>query len=370
MGITYAYSMKNNIDEAVKELYDTLGSGDAKLIVYFASSCYPQEQLSQKMKEVFPKPNVIGCSTSGEIVSGKMLKNSLVAMALDADVVKDCAIGVVKHNQNKEIKEVFEGFETHYGRKMHELEYDRYVGLILLDGLSVAEERIMDSISNKTHVTFVGGSAGDDLAFKQTFVSANGKTWSNATVVALLEPTNGFEILKTQSFRCTPNKFIATKVDEAKREILEFNEKPAIHVYASALGVDPGSLPDKFMSNPVGIVIDEDTNDVFVRSPQQVMEDGIVFYCNVAPGTEVSILESTDIIADTRNAIAEKKNALGSLSGILNFNCILRTLELEKKGLTEAYAELFTDIPTIGLSTYGEAYVGHINQTATMLMFK
>jgi len=50
--------------------------------------------------------------------------------------------------------------------------------------------------------------------------------------------------------------------------------------------------------------------------------------------------------------------------------CILRTLELESKGITEAYGKLFTDIPTIGFSTYGEEYIGHINQTSTMLVFK
>jgi hypothetical protein len=61
---------------------------------------------------------------------------------------------------------------------------------------------------------------------------------------------------------------------------------------------------------------------------------------------------------------------MGNISGIVNFNCILRTLELEQKMLTGKYGELFTDIPTIGFSTYGEQYIGHVNQTATILAFK
>ncbi len=96
----------------------------------------------------------------------------------------------------------------------------------------------------------------------------------------------------------------------------------------------------------------------------------MLFYCNVLEGMELTLLGSTNIITDTRQAIDQKKRELGGISGIINFHCILRTLELEKEGLTEAYGKLFADIPTIGFSTYGEEYLGHLNQTSTMVAFK
>jgi hypothetical protein len=34
-----------------------------------------------------------------------------------------------------------------------------------------------------------------------------------------------------------------------------------------------------------------------------------------------------------------------------------------------AHGELFTDVPTVGFSTYGEEYLRNINQTAPMLLF-
>ena len=48
----------------------------------------------------------------------------------------------------------------------------------------------------------------------------------------------------------------------------------------------------------------------------------------------------------------------------------MRKLELENKNLTDEYGALFSSVPTVGFSTYGEQYIGHINQTATMLVFK
>jgi hypothetical protein len=116
------------------------------------------------------------------------------------------------------------------------------------------------------------------------------------------------------------------------------------------------------MSNPVGLLVG---GELFVRSPQRVLEDGsIVFYCRIQQGTELELLESTDIIADTGKALKSPHRAL------IVFNCILRTLQLQEEGQCEAYGELFADGPVVGFNTYGEEYIGHLNQTATMLAFR
>jgi hypothetical protein len=49
----------------------------------------------------------------------------------------------------------------------------------------------------------------------------------------------GFDIIKTQSFRATGKTLVATKIDESRRFVAEFNYKPAIEAYAQVLGVSP-----------------------------------------------------------------------------------------------------------------------------------
>jgi hypothetical protein len=225
----------------------------------------------------------------------------------------------------------------------------------------------MENIGTKTNVSFIVGSAGDDLKFKETFVSANGKSYANSAVLVLIKSNVQFDILKTQSFVSTKKHFTATKVNEAEREILELDGKDSLEIYSEVVGETKESASSRFMSYPLGVMAGDEP---FERSPQQVCDNGIKFYCNVVEGTELTLLQSTDIVKDTKSDLHKKISEFGKPSGLINFNCILRTLELQNKNQTEAYGSIFKDIPTIGFSTYGEEYIGHINQTSVMILFK
>ncbi len=368
MNVKISYSTKENVNDAIEDIKEQFTDIDPRMVLYFASSVFDQENLSQQMQNAFNSATVFGCSTAGEIVSGKMLKRSIVAMAFNSDAIEDVKVEIVENiKEGNNVEAAFSAFGVYYGTSMAELDFKKYVGIILVDGLSGAEERLMDRIGDLTNVTFVGGSAGDDLKFEKTFVFAGNKAYTNAALLALIKPKIGFDIIKSQSFCGTDKTLVATKVNVEGREVIEFNNRPASVVYAEAIGTSVDKAPDYFMSNPVGLMFGDEP---YVRSPQQIKGEKMVFYCNVLEGMELSLLTSTDIVKDTKEAIDDKKKELGNISAIINFHCILRTLELESKGITDAYGKLFTDIPTIGFSTYGEEYIGHINQTSTMLVFK
>lgn len=359
------YSTKDSVDEAVSDIADQLKGFETKALVFFASPHF-DASVSRKMQDAFKGATVFGCTTAGEITSGKMLRHSVVAMALGPEVVSDLTVAVVENlRSGVDVLPAFRKFEEHFKAPLSQLDLRKYAGIVLIDGLSGAEERVMDQIGDLTNITFVGGSAGDDLRFEATRVYAGGKAYSDAALLALFHLEAGFDMIKTQSFKVLDKRLVVTKANEAGREVIEIDGKPAALAYAEAVGRPVAEVPDYFMHNPVGIMLHDEP---YVRSPQRLENNSIIFYCNIPEGMEVSLLESTHIISDTQDALQARSDEVGPIAGIINFHCVLRTMELEKTGQAEAYGKLFADVPTVGFSTYGEEYIGHINQTSTMLV--
>jgi hypothetical protein len=369
MPVKIASSSKPSEKDAAAEIALQLESESFRLVVFFASPKYDAALISGSIQERFGASLVIGCSSAGEIISGKMLTHSVVAMGIGSDIVEDVAAEVVTSiKAENNIASAFHAIENHYGIPSADLDIEKYAGLILVDGLQSAEEKLMMKIGDLTNISFIGGSAGDDMAFQKTFVYAGGRSYSDAAVVAILKLKKGFDIIKTQSVRVMNKTLTATKVDEASRTVLEFNGKPAVAAYAAALGIAETEVDRVFMEHPLGLLTG--AGEPYIRSPKQSIGSALSFFCGIREGMELSLLETTDIVADTKKAINGLSAANGTAAGMINFNCILRTLELQQNQETEAYGKIFSPVPTIGLSTYGEEYIGHINQTATILVFK
>jgi len=364
-----AQSEKKDAIEAVTSLKEQLSDIDACLVLFFVSSSYPPDTICKAMAESFTDAHTVGCTTAGEISTGKMGVNSIVAMAWGRDALKELKIEVLENIKTdpNAVAKAFKSFETSLGQQMKYLDPTRYAGIVIFDGMSGCEEIINDQIGNQTNVPFVGGTAGDDLKFLCTYLFLNGKTYSEGAILMLMEPSNGFEILKTQSCELTGKKLTPTKVDEKQRMVIEFDDKPAALAYSQALNVSVDDLPKYFSTYPFGLVFDEE--NIFIRGVIYIMEDlSLKFACLLKQGLELDILHSRDIIADTKAYL--EKHKIDDKQAIVEFHCAYRFIELSAKNQLKEYPELFGNVPTIGFSTYGESYIGHINQTSTMLILK
>jgi hypothetical protein len=156
-------------------------------------------------------------------------------------------------------------------------------------------------------------------------------------------------------------------VDEAQRKVIQFDGKPAVQAYAEALGMSPEHVSDRLMAHALALMVN---GEPFVRSPFSTSSSKPFLIWQKKTRPCPSTRAGTDIVADTGAAIAAKKSDMGKIAGAIDFQCILRTLDLREQKRCEEYGGIFSDVPAIGFSTYGEQYLGHMNQSSVILLLR
>lgn len=369
--LTTAVSLATDSRAAAREIRAQLPTAPA-FVIYFAGSAHDHAGLAHDLAASLPGVPMIGCSTAGEVASTTgFLAGSVVAMGFSSTAVRRAAVGAVAPlaAEAGHAGDVLHRLARELGEDARHLDPDRFVGLVLPDGLSRQEEALMDSLGDAApDLIVVGGSAGDDLAFQTTVVTVNGQIVPNGAALALLEMAVPFVVSKSTHFRPTGTTFVATRVDEATRTVYEFDGMPAQQAYAAAIGKTPADLDTTTLAaHPIGLVIGD---DAYVRSLQRTGDDGsLVFYSNVLEGSIVSLMTPGDMVATTNAALDDLERHLGTVTGLIAFTCILRWVEAQSAGTAAAlYADVRRrGIPMVGFNTYGEQYLGHINQTVTFL---
>jgi len=353
--------------DAARQAKEALGDFKPVFLLFFASSKYDPSGPAAAFSAAFPGCKVIGCTSHSEYRDSGYTSGSISVMAMDAQSVSDVCVEVVENiGDEPDLHGAVGALMDHFGGADEIFEhFDRYVGIVLFESGAKAEETFMDHLGTATDLLFVGGSSS---AFEDgvSRVYAEGKSYEGAAVLAVLKTVNGYDVLKTQSASIfSEQKLTVTKSDLKKRLLYEFDGKPCGEVYAQVLGVPVAEVQNYFVSNPLGIVAGD---EIFVRTFDQIRDGGITLHCGLPEGSEVNVLKIGDIVADTRQAL--DSTITYEPAGLINFNCLYRTFEMLNKGLTEPYCALFGRCPSIGCSTGGEAFLGHINETSTILILK
>jgi hypothetical protein len=355
------------LPQAVSDLRAQCGDRQPGAVIFFASSVYDPEAVSQGLQTAFPCSCVVGCSSVEELTNGRNMTGSIAAMFLDAEIVEDAAAVVLENiSLGVCVRDAFSRMEKHFQSPLSSLDVHTHVGLVLVDGLTSAQERLMERIGDATDLLFVGGSSSASQESDSTHVLANGQAYRDSAVLALWRLKNPFEILKTQSFRTTGKTLVPTAVEENLRRVIEFDHQPAAGAYSAALGLTREEAASQFFRNPLGLMFE---GEPFVRSPQMFEGDAMRFFCQIRRDQKLAVLEATDMVNDTRRVI-EARRAAGEIRGILEFQCIRRSSQLHEEGRMDEYGAIFSGIPRIGFSTFGEEYLGHLNQTSTMLLLR
>jgi len=360
------------IQALVEELRRGLGGEAATAVLWFASGSYDPHELAGPLAAAFSDAAVVGCSTAGEFTDRSMATGGISAVALPYGLLTGAVAALADLSQS-----VVDGtwhavraIEASLGVSLRDLDPVHHLGFVLIDGLNRAEEQVNEVLGDAAPLLdVVGGSAGDDLAFRQTWVSVGEHVSRQGAALLVCQTAVPYHVVKACSFVPTGHVLRITDADVPGRTVLALDGRRAADAYAEAVGVPVDRLDASvWMEHPLGLMID---GQPWIRSPQSVGPDGgITFYAQIPPGMQVEVMQETDLVADTHAAIHAARVALGGqVAGAVMFNCILRRLELDARGTGAAFLHAFDGIPTAGFHTYGESWLGHMNQTLTGVVF-
>ncbi len=247
--------------------------------------------------------------------------------------------------------------------------------LTFVDGLSMSESYFMEAVyeSGRFPCLFVGGSAGDALTFTETLLFDGRQILKDHAIVAFVQMATGqrYGVMKSQNFRKIGPSFVVVDADTDRRTVSAvIDEKTGkvvslVKALSAAFKVEPAKLETALQGKAFGIELG---GELFVRSVAKIDLENEVFYfyCDIGPGDELTLLEQTDFLEQTRADIDRYLRGKPKPAGVLMNDCILRRLS-NAKSLSRTGG--VWPAPVAGFSTYGELFGINVNQTLSAIVF-
>jgi hypothetical protein len=367
-GIRRGFSLSVDVATAVAELYAALDQPDLSQVVFFCAASYDRTILAQELKARFGDVNVVGCTTAGEITPVGFQYGTITGFSLSRAACQSVTV-VVQDLAEYRIEQGYAAAEQALAtlRRLDPSVSDKNTfALLLIDGMSRNEEAVVSSMHwAMGAIPLFGGSAGDDLQLRGTFVYHDGQFRSGAALLTVMRMHRPFKVFRAQHFTSADERMVVTKADPERRRVLEINGEPAVAEYARLTGLRADDLtPATFAEHPVIVRMGRDH---FVRSIQSAQADGgLTFFCAIDEGVVLRRANHHDVIANLQGLFTSLREELGPPELIIGFDCVLRTMEAERRQVRHLASRLMIANKVIGFSTYGEQYFAmHMNQTFT-----
>lgn len=348
--------------------HDSIQS-NIRFVLFFCSTIYDLTALGQSMANSFGDLPVVGCTTSGEITEQGYEQHCIVAIGFCEQhfSINAQLVGAIDNFDIESAQSTINKLtEQCKSKSVAPIANNTFI-LTLLDGLSFQEEQFLNILNSASGgIPHFGGSAGDDTNLTKTFVYYQGKFYSQAAVVVMVNTDLPFEVLSINHIDKAGEKLVVTESDPVTRTVYELNAEPAAVEYARLLGMAVEDLnPDVFSINPLAVMVG---GNYFFRSIQKVnqQDQSLTFYCAVDNGIVLTAIELGDVFNNLDKKLSQFNQDIGAPEITLACDCILRRLEIEQSQLNSTANKLFIKHKVIGFNTYGEHQNGvHLNQTFT-----
>lgn len=297
---------------------------------------------------------VIGCSTCGEILFSDnhqgVYQNSMVASLVEIDT-------------NYFKTELFEGNNLssyELGQKAGAWGMDcfsRPSFILMIGGLSANGQEIVEGILNivGNDTVIFGGLAGDDSAFKDTFVFNSNQILNNGISVI------AFDASKIEITGIASSGWVGIGSDKlvtnAKGNIVyTIDDMTALDVYLQNLNIHENELPEIGVEYP--LLIKRDGKEVLRAVVGINKEDrSLIFAGTVPKGSFVSFSTSPgfEVVEHTKNEIHKFYQSNPDFDLLILFSCMARHLALGPV-ISEEIENAFRiwNKPITGFFCYGE----------------
>jgi hypothetical protein len=145
-------------------------SKEANLVLAFGERVFLEKVLPyKKIKDLYPKADIVICSTSGQISNTSLIENNIVATAIDFEktAIKVSEIDILNNSDIQELGNIIKKDFFSEGLKSI---------FILSEGTFVNGTELINELIKQTKETvpIFGGLAGDEYKFEKTIVGLNG----------------------------------------------------------------------------------------------------------------------------------------------------------------------------------------------------
>jgi hypothetical protein len=348
----YASSIKkiiNKIDRA-------LGEGFVPSVAFiYASSTFNIPKLADKLGRY--NFSIMGSTTDGEIYANSKdgvheVDGSIVCMliAVDDGSIETTFITLDKNQDAYAVGE-------HIGM-WAKSNFTNSAIITLTSGLSFDNDAYTQGILSREIEYVFGGSAGDGLALKETFVFSN-NLYSNQGVVALVLDKTKIDILGSRAFGWSGigKKRIVTKA--SKNIVYEIDGQPAIDFYKGYLNITAHDMPQVGIEYPLEVRLRN--GEIVYRAVLDINENNgsLVFAGHVEEKAwvRISAPKGRSIIAEVEKSVSKALNDNPTFEPemALVFPCCSRKQVLGHLTYLEIDAVYqLSNVPIIGFFAYGE----------------
>lgn len=364
-GVGLVRNVKNSREAgfgAVDAALRSLGSAAPHIVFLFSSIRYAQEEIVAGAASALPKETIlVGASAAGEITSGSTVFDGAAALALVSDQIQ-WSVGVGRGVRADSFKAGADAAREAAANAKSPIQ----LFVLIPDGLNGNGAEIVRGAQSVLGENFpiIGGSAGDDYLFKQT--------WQYHGGVALTDSVVGIGFAGKFSFGFGIRHGwepigLPMKVTKAEGAVLkEVDGRPALEIYSEYFGKAAVELIREPIARmaytyPLGMSV-EGTDEFLIRDPVIANEKGeITMAAEIPVGATIRLMfgDRDKALIAARDAASTARSQLegGAPRAIFMFNCMARNrlLGVHCHEENAAVQEIIgNNVPMVGFYTYGE----------------